>query len=169
LIGPPDAGKTSLVLGLAERGAAIFTDEVALLDSSRLQVHPFRRDLIVHCQTQYRFSALLAGSDTPPFKVFDTYRYLAPSAVDGGIFAAAAAIEQLVFPTLRPGAAVEIRSIGQAEAARRVLEQTFNLDYWGAKGVDLIGRLVEGCEAVEVVFGDARQAAEQLCALVPQA
>lgn len=165
LIGPPDAGKTSLALVLAERGATIFTYEVALVEPHDLRVHLFRRDLIVHRQTQQLFAAALAGFDPPSFKVFDTYYYLAPSNVNGGIVVAEAEIVQLIFPVLRPGEAVEMRSVGQAEAARHLLEQSFNIDSWSAAGVDLIGRLAENCEAVEVVFGDAREAAEQLSTL----
>ena len=156
LIGPPDAGKTSLVLGLAERGATVFTDEVALVEPRHLRVQSFRRDLIVHRETERLFVATLAHLDSPPFKVFPAYRYLDPTGLDGGHGATSAAIAQLVFPVLRLGAAVEVRPVGQAEAARRVLEQVFNLDSWKEQGVDLIGRLVEACGAVEVVFGDAR-------------
>ena len=161
LIGPPGAGKTSLVLSLAARGAAIFTDEVALIEPG-LEVVAFRRDLIVHQESQALFPTLMEIAGSPPFKDFGEYRYVSPLGAGPREVQEPAPVAQLAFPVLRPGAPVALRPLGQAEAARRILEQTFNLAQWGVRGTELIGRLVETCPAVEIAFGDAREAAARL-------
>jgi len=164
LVGRPDAGKTSLVLGLAARGGAIFTDEVALVEPRSLQVNPFPRDLIVHRGTQQLFSERIETTAPPPWKIFADYRYLSPADLAFQESDQPATSGRLVFPVLRPGIGVSHRPLGQAEAARRLLEQSFDLAGWGAEGMDLVGRLVEACPASEVVFGDARSAAEGIAA-----
>ena len=159
VVGPPDAGKTSLVLGLASIGGMVFTDEVALIDASGLCVTPFPRDLIVHGGTQRLFSELVEKAVSPPWKVFAGYRHL--SMCDLGLPApvGTAVVDRLLFPALQPGTEPVCRSLGQAEAARRLLEQAFNLSGRGGLGIELVGRLVEACPAVQLSFGDARRAA----------
>ena len=70
LIGDHGAGKTTLVVALARLGARIFTDEVALLDPVRLELTPFRRDLILHTETQALFPDLSRGPEAPEFQAF---------------------------------------------------------------------------------------------------
>lgn len=158
LAGPPDAGKTSLVLGLAAAGAEVFTDEVALIDASGLRVSPFPRDLIVHGGTRRLFPELVEKADLPPWKIFAGYRYLSTGELGLPAPVGTAVVDRLLFPALQPGTEPVCRSLGQAEAARRLLEQAFNLSGRGGPGIELIGRLVETCPAVELGFGDARQA-----------
>ena len=73
LVGFPDSGKTSLILGLAAAGAAVLSDEVALIDAQALCVSPFPRDLIVHCATQQLFPEFISGLDSPPWKISPPY------------------------------------------------------------------------------------------------
>ena len=165
LIGPPEVGKTSLVLALAARQAAIYTDEVSLIEPRRLAVVPFPRDLIVHRESEHLLPAQAGRVDPADLKCFDGYRYVAPSSLFPQTAEGPARIVRLTFPRLCPGAGVSVRPLGQAEAARRVLEQTYNLDHWGAGGADLTARLVEQCPASEVAFGDAELAAARILEL----
>lgn len=160
LAGPPESGKTSLVLALAERGGAVLTDEIALLEPGQLRVAPFRRDLILRPGTQGLFPLFAASA--PGFKQSAAGHYLSPCGVGAPPPQEPVALSQLVFPVLRLGAGVEVRRIGVAEAARRLLEQSLNLGDWEAKGVELVGRLAEEYPALEVVFGDARAAASEI-------
>ena len=145
LCGAPEAGKTSLVVGLALAGADFYSDEVALFDPERFDVHPFRRDLIVHRGTQKLFPEL--ETNLPAWKVFSDYCHGA-----------------LVFPVRKPGAAARWSVLGQTEVAGRLLEQSFNLWDRGEDAIEVIGRLVETCPARELVFGNAREAAALLLA-----
>ncbi len=159
LVGPPESGKTSLTLGLGLRGWSLLGDEVALLESDALGVRACRRDLILRPGTQ----ALLfpQAPQIPDFKWAEGNCYFSPRLV-GPPPDDRAEPAKLIFPALRLGAAVVRQPLGSAEAARRILEQAMNLGDWGAAGVELVGRLVERCPALELVFGDAREAAGAL-------
>lgn len=159
LVGPPEAGKTSLTLALGLRGWSMLGDEIALIGAAALEVWACRRDLILRPGTQ----ALLFSEtpSLPAFKWAEGNCYFSPRLV-GPPPEEPAEVAGLVFPALRPGAGVSRQPLGRAEAARRLLEQAMNLGDWGAEGVELVGRLVERCPAVELVFGDARRAAEML-------
>lgn len=160
LVGPPESGKTSLALALAARGHALLTDEIALVDPRCLRVTPFGRDLIVRPGTLTLFPSL--APRVPPFKRSPDGLYLSPGLAGEPPPRESMPIGQLVFPRLRLGSGVELRPLGAAEAARRLLEQALNLGDWEAAGMDLVGRLAEGFPALELVFGDAREAAEAL-------
>jgi hypothetical protein len=159
LAGPPESGKTSLALALALRGWALFGDEIALIDAPSLKAWACRRDLILRPGTR----ALLRPEmgQVPDFKWADGDCYFSPRLV-GPAPEEPAELAGLVFPALRRGAGAGREPLGRAEAARRLLEQAMNLGDWGAKGVELVGRLVEGCPAMELVFGDAREGAAAL-------
>ena len=167
LIGSHGAGKTTLVVALARLGARIFTDEVALLDPTRLELTPFRRDLILHAETQALFPDL-AGTAAPEFKRFADYRYVSPKEIDPEEIDPESSIPEpsplgsMLFPRLEPGSAVSCSPVGPAEAARRLLAQSFNLGDFEEECTDVVGRVVENCAAVEWVFGDAREAAAQI-------
>jgi hypothetical protein len=162
LIGEHGAGKTTLVVALARLGARIFTDEVALLDPGRLKLVPFRRDLILHTEAQALFPDLARGAYTPEFKRFAEYSYVSPSVIDGENDLEPSVLGLMLFPRLKPGSAVSCKPIGPAEAARRLLANSFNLGDFEERCTDIVGRVVENCEAVEWVFGDAREAASRI-------
>mgnify|MGYP001502311472 CR=1 FL=1 len=112
LIGDHGAGKTTLVVTLARLGARIFTDEVALLDPVRLELTPFRRDLILHTETQALFPDLSRGPEAPEFKRFAEYRYVSPKAIDTQNSPEPSALGSMLFPRLQPGSAVSCSPVG---------------------------------------------------------
>ena len=161
IVGPPDSGKTSLVLACAEMGAGILSDEIALIDADELTVAPFLQDLVVHNGTSALFSDFLDRADAPPWKRFPSYRFVAPSAVSE-LPTGRARITQLIFPFRRQGESTAVERVGQAAAAEMLLAQSFNLRNWGARGVDVMAQLVERAAAYSVCFDDARAAARCL-------
>lgn len=164
LAGPPESGKTSLIIALGLRGAAIFTDEVALVEPDSLRVAPFRRDLMVRSGTWDLFPELAALVRLPPFKCTAGTRCISPRFLGSQNLASRPALALLVFPRLVAQGRATIQPVGQAEAARRLLEQSFNLEQLGMAGVELVARLVEHCPAREVIFADAREAGARLLA-----
>lgn len=164
LAGPPESGKTSLVLGLVAAGATVLTDEIALLDPHALHLTPFPRDLIVRRGTERRFAGILPGP-VPAFKRFPEHCHLCPADL-GPAVVGPIPVTRLVFPCLAPARSPGRCPLGQAEAARRLLDQALNLDRWGGLGVEAVAALVERCPAVEAVFADGRIAARSLLAAV---
>ena len=159
LVGAPEAGKTSLTLALALRDWALLGDEIALVEAASLRVWACRRDLILRPGTRALLLPELA--QIPDFKWAEGNCYLSPRLVSP-VPEEPAELVGLVFPVLRLGAGVQWKPLGRAEAARRLLEQAMNLGDWAAAGMELVGRLAESCPALELVFGDAREAAEAL-------
>ena len=160
LCGPSEAGKTSLLIGWAASGALAYTDEIALIAEGDLQVLPFPRDLIVHQGTQRLFPEWVA--DLPTWKDFDAYRFVSPIVFGGHSSQAPVPCRALLFPVRKSGAGAVLHPLGQAEAASRLLQQSFSLWDWGEAAVEMVGRLVESCPANEIVFADAREAAALL-------
>ena len=167
IVGPPDSGKTTLVLACAEAGARILSDEIALVRAPDLIVEPFLRDLVVHDGTAAAFGELLDEVDEPPWKSFSHYRFVAPEAVSQAP-PTKALVTQLIFPSRRPGGSTVIERLGQAAAAELLLAQIFNGRSWGARGVELMAQMIERCTAYAVRFDDARSAARCLPGLEVQ-
>ena len=161
IVGPPDSGKTSLVLAFAQAGEQILSDEIALIRDREFTITPFPRDLVVHDGTCRAFTRMLEAADEPPWKTFERYRFIAPAEL-GSSPHDDTPISQLVFPSRRPGKGMAVESVGQAGAAELLLEQAFNLSGWGARGVELTAKLVERCSACVVRFDDARTAIREL-------
>jgi hypothetical protein len=164
LVGDPEAGKTSLVLALAQHGGQILTDEVALLEPKAWTLSAFGRDLIVHRGTWGLFAEVLGGLPLPRWKRFGEYSYVAPVLLQARA-TSSAPLKRLVFPVFELGGTLRVVRLGQAEVARRVLAQSFNGAAWGG-GLEEVAHLAECLPACELRFGDARQAAAQWDALM---
>ncbi len=158
LCGASDSGKTSLAVGLGLRGAEVYGDEIAPFAVDSLRVHAFARDLVVHAGTLRLFPQMEAKLNLPVWKITDEYRFVPPQhwCAEAGPPVPCAA---LLFPVLCTGAEPQLRRLGQAEVAERLLEQSFNSVGWFKRGLDVVGQIVERHPAWELVFGDASQAA----------
>lgn len=158
LCGSSGAGKTSLAIGLGLRGAAIYGDEVALFEFDSERVVAFPRDLIARNATVALFPHL-SELALPSWKVFPEHRHVPPRGWCGTA-GPPVPCAGFVFPRLDFASNGPIlRRLGPAETAQRVLEQSFNISEWGAKAIDFAGKLAESLPAWELVFADARSAA----------
>jgi hypothetical protein len=164
LSGAPDAGKTTLSLALALNGAELFSDEIALLDVSGLKLWPFRRDMTVHRGTWVFFAAELEMLPQASYRDFGEFAYIPPHLIST-VSKMPVELSRLVFPAWQLAAPLAIQPLGPAETARRLLGQAINLEPWGAAGIEAVAAMVSGAPAIEVVFGDAREAATYLLRL----
>jgi hypothetical protein len=159
LCGSSGAGKTSLAIGLGLRGGAIYGDEVALFESDSERVVAFPRDLIARNATVALFPEL-GELALPAWKVFSEHRHV-PARGWCGTAGLPVPCAGFVFPRLDfASREPRLRRLGPAEAAQRVLEQSFNISAWGAKAIDFAGKLAESLPAWELVFANARRAAD---------
>ena len=110
LCGPSEAGKTSLLIGLAASGALAYTDEIALIAEGDLRLLPFPRDLIVHQGTQRLFPESVA--DLPTWKDFDAYRFVAPIVFGGHSSQAPVPCRALLFPVRKSSARAILHPLG---------------------------------------------------------
>jgi hypothetical protein len=120
-------------------------------------VAPFPRDFILHAGT---LAALPVVSPSPGFKCSTGYRYLPPGAVCGPCASPGApAVCGVLFPHRQAGARTAISAVGEAEAARRLLAQCFDLEGLGEGAVEAIARLAR-LPAADLTFDDASGTAE---------
>lgn len=128
MIGPPDSGKTTLVIGFASLGAHLLTDEIALIEPATLRVHPFPHNFIVHRGTAEEFPE--AGKYSLPFARFDGYSFVPPAELSPLPMPAPTEATTLLFPEFQKGCEPQCSPLSQAAAAERILEQSFNLELW---------------------------------------
>jgi hypothetical protein len=177
ICGPPESGKTSLVVGLAGHGATILTDEVGLLQrdatvptaaAAAISLVAFSRDLTVHKRTQ-RLFPLAAYAQEPSFKRFPDRCHVSPQKLAKSLEPPdPTPLRQLLFTSFQPGRRLSLERLGPAEAARRLLLDTCNLE--SPEGcIELIAGVVESSPAWEVLFGDAAEASSFLATFITDA
>ena len=173
ICGPPGSGKTSLVVGLMDQGATVLTDEIGLLQPataappgcSSIELLAFPRDLIVHARTQSLFPSSAYG-DEPCFKRFPDRCYVNPGLLAATPLRPRAPLRRLLFTSFRPGHGLAAARLGPAEAARRLMRHTYNLEALGEACAEQVARVVESCPAWSIRFGDAAEASPAIAALI---
>lgn len=172
ICGPPESGKTSLVVGLADRGAAVLTDEIGLLQvaprrpgGAAVDLVAFPRDLIVHARTQTLFPHS-AYADQPGFKRFADRCYVPPCQLTSAPPRARAPLRLLLFPAFAPGRGLAAARLGPAEAARRLLRNAYNLESLGEAGPELVAQVAESCPAWSLRYADAARASPAFMTLI---
>jgi len=156
LIGGHDACKTSLGCALARTGALLLSDEVGPVCPADLFVQPFPRDLILHAGTSPSLGGL---PPAPGFKCFHGYRYLPPSAVNGAT-CTSVPVRGLLFPARAAVALPGLSHQSQAQSARVLLQQCFDLEGVGGEtATDCASRLAQ-LPAANISFSNAADALE---------
>jgi len=162
LVGPSDSGKTTLAVALGVRGAGILTDEIALIRPRDRSVTPFPRDLALSWRTRLLLQGRHSGPPPRSWKSFSGYEHCSlaelgfPPAPEGGRITAVVLLER--------GSHLDslLRPAGPAEAARWILEQSFNLGRWGQVGMTAVADLVEQAPSVHLRWRDPDDAASAL-------
>lgn len=144
LPGPSWAGKTTLTRALVERGAALLSDEYAVLDA-RGRVHPWPRPF-----------AVKEGGST---------RRL-PAEEMGAVAELAAPLGAVVVTRYRRGAAFEPRELGPGRAVRELLRQAVSSRVRAAEDLEELAEAVEAIPAWSSVRGEAAEAADGILALL---
>lgn len=162
LPGRSGAGKSTLVTALVLAGWTYLTDEVAVLDSDRLVVHPYPRALALEPGSWPLVrEALDRWPPDVPALVTDL-RLVLPGPL-GSAPAAAAEPVAVVFPEVVPGSIARLEGLGRADAFERLLDLTFNLRGLGPPGFDRLADLVR-CVTCHRLVIDGVQGADGLLA-----
>ncbi len=153
LPGNHDSGKSSLALELGKTGS-FYSDDVTPIDPNTLCAERFVRELVLHGGTRAGQPGLARPVACARFEAYD---YLS-AGLAGLSWAAPAPVGALVFPHRNSGSAAQLTPVTQAESARRLLEQCFDLERLGVISADTVSRLAQ-CPAVDVWFDQANQIA----------
>ncbi len=164
-------GKSTLTLGLCERGAQYLSDEIAVLEvPARAPASPEPAN--VSMRGFPRPIALRPGSwplverfepNCPPDVALfmDDVWFIAPPDA-----AREAIVKAVVFPIYEEGAHDRIEAIAAPEAAAILGDQTPNLARFGAHARDAVDRVLESVTAARLVFSNLPTACDLVRGLV---
>jgi hypothetical protein len=159
---PREAGKTTLVAGLATAGFAYLTDEAALIEPSTLTLQPFPRPLWMREESLVHVPGLLDRLG-PVVPDRGGHVPVAPADLPNGTIGTACPVRYVVLPQYRAGAPTVLEPIRRAQAAMAVVTSSFNFARFGADtGLDLVARVVRGADCYRLTTGTLADAVRLL-------
>lgn len=151
LSGPMEAGKSTLVTALVQRGWTYLSDELAGvgLADGQLLAYPCP----IHLDPgSFPLFPELEPRPNPEFR--DPRRWdLAPAWLPSAVEPRPVAPGAIVFPRFRAGESCRVEPVGSTEALRLLCSQTLNLPLVSTPGFQALARLVRQCPAFRLRFG----------------
>lgn len=162
-----EAGKTTLVTALVQRGFDYLSDEIAAFDPRSGRLIPYPKPLSIDQGSWPLFPEL-----TPPASMarfFDRQWQVAPSAVRAGSVARWAVPAVIIAPRYSPGAITELVDVPRVEMLQQLAEQTFGFLRHPQRSLeDLVG-LVAGRPSYRLQVDDLDSACAAITAVLPPA
>jgi len=155
--GVSNAGKSTLVTQLLQRGHRYLTDEASAIGVESGEVMPFTKSLCIDLGGRQLFPEL-APVDRVPTRTWD----VDPSAIGTGIFGSGGPPIAFVFPRYQPGAAVRCERLSGSNALVRLLENSFDFHASGAEGAAMLLELAEKVPCFALTHSGQREHLEML-------
>jgi HprK-related kinase A len=158
---PPGSGKSTLCAGLTLRGWRLLSDELALLAPESGEITPLARPIslknasigvIAGFSPEALFSR--AVHDT----VKGTVAHLKPPPESVRRQDEVAAPRWVVLPRYVASAPARLVPLSKARAFMQLADSAFNYHLHGARGFEVLARLVERCDCFEFSYGDLDEA-----------
>jgi hypothetical protein len=155
------SGKSSLTLGLLEKGASYLSDDLAALDPVTNRAYPFPKRIKLIPDALASFPGLeeRLGDRDLPFSQFE--RFVRPEDV-GATVAEPAGVRWIVFPTSGFEGPPELVPVTKAESVKEMAANCLNLYRFGDAGVVLLSRIANGAEAFRLTGGSLRERVDLL-------
>ena len=153
---PPDSGKTTLTAGLVRAGFDYLSDEAALIDPASAWLHPFPRALWMQTPTVELLGR--SGDGVPDLEEGRFHYQVPPHDLRSGSIGNACPVRFIVAPRYEAGTATEATSMTRAETVRMLAQNSFNFPRFGARGLDVLHRLVAGARCFRLRVGDLESA-----------
>ena len=160
LPGAMNAGKSTLVAGLAARGLEYVTDELVAIDPGTGRIRPYAKYLSLG-------DHLAATIPEPPESVLPylgSLRLLPVSALRVPPASQPAMPRLVVAPVYEPGAPASIERIRPAAALLALAEHTFHLPSDAPRALAALADVVAGSECFRLVSGDLDAACDAVLA-----
>jgi hypothetical protein len=161
---PPDSGKTTLTAGLVGAGFSYFSDEAALIDPASGRVVAFPRALWLEPGSVEALARFLAMDEWSPGPTGTAH--VAPTALPHGRIGRASPVGHVVFPRYEPNASTRLLPMSRAEGLIELGRNAFNLDRFGAGGVDVLADVIRGADVHRLTIGDLGAAVATVSRLV---
>jgi hypothetical protein len=160
------SGKSSLTLGLLERGASYLSDDLAALDPVTNRTYPFPKRIKLIPDALEFFPGLeerLVDRDLP-FTQWE--RFARPEDV-GASVAEPAIVRWIVFPTSAFEGPPVLEPMTKAESVKEMAANCLNLFRFGDAGVVLLSRIASDAEAFRLTGGSLRERIDLLSDRLP--
>jgi hypothetical protein len=154
LCGPSGSGKSTLALALLLGGWKCLSDEITLIEPECGRAWPFPRSFHLKEETLRMFPMLTPFDIEKGFVDRSGKRRFDPSVIKRDWVSHPASPTWLIFPTYRPDGPEGLTPLGETGALSMLIDQTINLETYGAKGLDILLRLIRGCSCYSLQMRD---------------
>ena len=165
---PPGAGKSTLCAGLASRGWRLLSDELALISPATGAITPLARPISLKNASIDLIARFAPDALIGP-TVHDTLKgsvaHVKPPTESVRREAEPATPRWIVVPRYVAGARAELQAVSKARAFMQLVESAFNYELHGARGFEVIARIIESCACYEFTYSNLEEAAELFGAL----
>lgn len=154
-------GKTTLVSSLLLKGYKCLSDDIILVDPDSGHFHSFLRAFKISS----RLTGYIAERQNKTFmKVTDKKKFcrINPEKISKDLFSNASKAGWIIFLKKNRSAECKLRPIGQCEAFTSLLQNSFNMEDHGYKGIETIANMVESSRCYEMNRGNVEEATELL-------
>jgi hypothetical protein len=163
---PMESGKTTLTVGLIQRGLDYVTDEAVAIDADSLRLLPYPKPLSID-QGSWEVLAHLEPQLPEHLKQLHAFQWqVAPEDIRPGCIAGPCSPALIVAPKYDPDHPTRLEPIGRAEAVVLLAENSFNFRDDGRRWLPVIGAVVERCESYRLSIHDLDSACEAVLDLV---
>jgi hypothetical protein len=158
---PMESGKTTLVMGLLDRGLSYLTDEAAALTG--LEVEGFPKPLSIDPGSWEVLAHHRPSSASPRLSGFLQHQWQVPPQHVGPV-QRRGTVTLVVFPRWQPGARLALEWLRPAEALQELLGCTFvpEGEAMSLDRVRFLAELAERVPAARLVHDDLRSASERI-------
>jgi hypothetical protein len=168
LSAPAESGKTTLSLGLVERGLGYLTDEATAIDLDTLLVHPFPKALSVDVGAQAFLQHLRPTADPAIDEYLQGQWQVAPDRLRPGAVASPARPAWIVQPRYVPDGQTRLVPTSRSETLSLLLEQALNLHVHGRVGFECLAEVVRGCRCFTLEMRDLPSACDTMLAMLSE-
>ena len=144
LPGPSGSGKSSLTLVLLQAGYSYLSDEIAVVDPSSRDLHPFPKPISV--KNVSVFPDLASRKDLwfgPHSAGPESVWYAHPEDVSASRISGPVPVRFIIFPTYDSSRGPRLHSLAPGEALRELINNSINLPRFGRNALHLLGSLVQ--------------------------
>ena len=158
--GVSNAGKSTLVTQLLQRGHAYVSDEAIAVDLDSLHARPYAKSICLEAGSHLLFPELaprgvLGGADSTTWDVDP--RMIGPGRISSG-----GSICALVFARFEAGATAALQPIEPFEVLQMLIANAFDFAHVGQAGFDALVRMADALPAYVLVHGGGTSHLDQL-------
>lgn len=165
---PSESGKTTLSLGLVERGLGYLTDEAAAFDPETLLIHPFPKSFSVDVGAQPFLQRHKPKADRSITDYLHGQWQVTPESVRAGATSGPVLPGWIVLPRYVNGGETQLAPVSRAEALTLLMEQCLNLHVHGRYAFERLAEIVRRSRCFQLIMGDLDSACDTMLVMLAE-